>query len=130
MLQTQLQQIAQANSWESRYRFLMKLGSTENLPFDEESKIEENLVSGCESNVWLVAEQHNSKIIIRASSDSKIVRGLLVIILNEIEQHGIEQFDLAGCLTKYHLANHLSESRTNGLQHVYQQILNKYQQND
>ncbi|WP_440904999.1 SufE family protein [Catenovulum sp. SX2] len=129
MLETQLQQVLQANNWESRYRFLMKLGTTDNLPFDEADKTEHNLVSGCESQVWLVCKQLDGQTIIQASSDSKIVRGLLVIILSEISQLGIDKFELAASLNKYHLSNHLSESRANGLNQIHQHILHKIQQN-
>ncbi|WP_016954915.1 SufE family protein [Catenovulum agarivorans] len=129
MLEKQLEQILQANNWESRYRFLMKLGTIDNLPFDEADKIDENLVSGCESKVWLVNKIEHGHPVIKASSDSKIVRGLLVIILHEINLVGLDNFELSTSLNKYHLANHLSESRANGLKQVYQQILHKIQQN-
>ena len=128
MLQTQLQQILDATNWESRYRFLMKLGSAANLPFDETDKIELNLVSGCESSVWLTTKQLNNELLIQATSDSKIVRGLLVIILHELSNTNITGFNLNSCLSKYHLANHLSESRANGLKQVHLQIIQKIRQ--
>ncbi|EWH12290.1 selenocysteine lyase [Catenovulum agarivorans DS-2] len=100
----------------------MKLGTTDNLPFDEQDKQDHNLVAGCESSVWLTVKPPHLIANIRATSDSKIVRGLLVIILYELNQIGIDQFNLSDCLSKYKLANHLSESRTNGLSQVFQQI--------
>lgn len=129
MLQQQLEQILQANNWEARYRLLMKLGTAENLPFDEHHKIDEHLVSGCESKVWLTYKSVEGKHIIQATSDSKIVRGLLVIILNEMNLLGLDRFNLTDSLSKYQLANHLSESRSNGLAQIYRDILDKSQQN-
>lgn len=44
------------DNWEDRYRYLIDLGNR--LPeMDESFLVEENLVKGCTSKVWLVIEK-------------------------------------------------------------------------
>ena len=48
------------DSWEDKYRFVIDLGRE--LPeLSEEHKIPENLVRGCQSQVWLVMDFDESK---------------------------------------------------------------------
>ena len=49
------------DDWSEKYQYLIDLGK--NLPtFNEINRVDENLVKGCQSNVWLHAEIINDKI--------------------------------------------------------------------
>ena len=65
------------DDWEDKYRFLIDLGKA-GPALPSELRIAENLVRGCQSQVWLLgkydAEQHRLKL--RIDSDAHIVRGL------------------------------------------------------
>ena len=44
--------------WMEKYEYIIELGKT--LPMiDDKLKIEENLIKGCQSRVWLNAEHNN-----------------------------------------------------------------------
>ena len=47
--------------WMDKYEYLISLGKE--LPLTEEAKkIEENIIKGCQSRVWLAADMNDSKI--------------------------------------------------------------------
>ena len=61
--------------WSEKYQYLIDLGK--NLPdFNQINRVEENLVKGCQSNVWLHAEIIDDKIIYTAESDAIISKGI------------------------------------------------------
>ncbi|NVK24608.1 MAG: SufE family protein [Gammaproteobacteria bacterium] len=112
-----LVQLAQQSSWDSRYRTIMLLGKK--LPnLNQEMKSDSALVQGCESNVWLHFQWHNNHLQLAASSDAKIVKGLIAIVLaayNNKTREEILSFDIEGYFQQLQLSKNLSPSRTNGL---------------
>ena len=96
------------------------------LPIDRHlSKYE---VFGCESQVWLQCDVVNDRVILLADSQSKIVRGLLAIVFEPIENMSLADildFDLQAYLAELGLSKHLSQSRGNGLHAVVETILAK-----
>ncbi|GHB76652.1 cysteine desulfurase, sulfur acceptor subunit CsdE [Psychrosphaera saromensis] len=117
----------QQNSWEDKFRQLMLLGKKlPQLPI--EYQLEQHLVSGCESKVWLLHEWNNDKLCLIASSDAKIVKGLISVVLaafNNKTQAQIQAFDLESYLAQLNLLNQLSPSRANGLRAIIDKI-NQY----
>ena len=131
--QTALQAFSACPGWEQRARLLMQWG--ERLaPLSDAERCETNRVQGCESQVWLVAEHDGIRWQFRASSDARLLRGLLALLLarvNGLEQSELAQLDLPDWFTQLGLARHLSPSRSNGLQAVLtrmQQLLNTVDQ--
>ena len=120
-----LEQFQSVKSWEDRYRNLMLLGKS--LPVMPDTlKQDESLVSGCESKVWLhlawKASSESSvaqpQLHVAASSDAKIVKGLIVILISAFigkNKQQIKAFNINDYLEKLHLLHHLSPSRVNGL---------------
>jgi cysteine desulfuration protein SufE len=109
------------DNWEDRYRFLIDLGK-KLPPLPENAKTEENLVQGCQSNVWMIAEPKReadeTRIDFIADSDSTIVRGLIAILRNVYSgetPRDILQFDIDALLRRIELDQHLSLGRRNGL---------------
>lgn len=113
-------------SWEDKFRQLMLLGKKlPQLPI--EYQLEQYLVSGCESKVWLLHEWSNDKLCLIASSDAKIVKGLISVVLaafNGKTKAQIQEFDLEGYLAQLNLLNQLSPSRANGLRAIIDKINN------
>ena len=61
--------------------YIMELGSK--LPdFPEEKRIEENIVKGCQSKVWLYANLVDGKVVYVADSNTAITKGLVSILLS------------------------------------------------
>lgn len=118
--QAALDSFGQPMSWEQRARLLMNWGE-QLTPLADSERNEATLVSGCESQVWLVGEQLGDGWHFRASSDARLIRGLLSLLLvrvNGLPAQDLKQLDLADWFTRLGLSRHLSPSRSNGLQAV------------
>jgi cysteine desulfuration protein SufE len=118
-----VEEFALFGDWQDRYEHLIELGKE--LPLiAPEKKTEENIVRGCQSRVWLNAEQQNDLVHFTADSDAMITKGLialLVRVLNdrtpeEILNTPITLIDAIG------LREHLSPNRANGLSAMLDQM--------
>ncbi len=111
-------------SWEQRARMLMQWG--ERLPaLADEDKVEANLVQGCESLVWLVGRLHSGYWQFAASSDARLIRGLVALLLarvNGLSATELQAVDLPGWFEQLGLSRQLSPSRSNGLNAVLQRM--------
>ena len=113
-----------ATGWEAKNRLLVQL--SRQLPdWPAEQKIDAARVAGCESQVWLALTQSGEHYLISADSDSRIVKGLLTLVLTSY--HGktaaeIRQFDFSGWLESLGLQRFLSASRGNGLKAIVTKI--------
>jgi len=63
-----------------KYEYIIDLGKKLE-PLDEKYQIPSNLVHGCTSQVWLICEQVDNKLIFKGTSDAIIVKGLVYMIL-------------------------------------------------
>ncbi|MBK21407.1 MAG: Fe-S metabolism protein SufE [Flavobacteriales bacterium] len=102
--------------WSDKYEYIISLGK-ELSAMKKEDKTEENLVKGCQSQVWLVAKEKNGNVFFEADSDAIISKGicaLLVKVFNgqpasEIVKNNLDFIEKIG------LKEHLSPNRSNGL---------------
>lgn len=106
------------DAWEDRYRFLIDMGR--DLPvFPSDEKTDNNIVTGCQSQVWMIAESKDDEHIeFLADSDSTIVKGLIAILRSVYSGYTpreILSFDVNGLLEQLGLDQHLSMGRRNGL---------------
>ncbi|WP_339079697.1 SufE family protein [Pseudomonas sp. TMP9] len=118
--ETVQQAFAGCPGWEQRARLLIQWGD-QLAPLSEAERCEANRVNGCESSVWLLAEGKGDRWQFRASSDARLLRGLLAVLLarvNGIHQRELAQLDVTDWFGQLGLARHLSPSRSNGLQAV------------
>lgn len=118
--QQALQAFAQCQGWEQRARLLMQWGEQLE-PLDDADKTEANRVHGCESRVWLVADQVEGQWRFKASSDARLLRGLLALLLVRVQglpSTQLAELDLRDWFTQLGLARQLSPSRSNGLHAV------------
>lgn len=121
---TALEAFQAVGSWEQRARLLMQWG--ERLPaLQAEDKVDANLVQGCESLVWLVGQLHDGHWQFAASSDARLIRGLVALLLarvNGLSAVELQAVDLPGWFDQLGLARQLSPSRSNGLNAVLQRM--------
>lgn len=104
--------------WTERYRLLVKLGDTL-VPLQDHERSEENLVPGCLSRVWLVADDDGTggTPTFRGDSDSRIVRGLIAVAFRiyagrtpvELSAH-----DPAKTFERLDLQAHVTRNRRDG----------------
>jgi len=109
--------------WMDKYEHLIELGKSLP-PFDEKSKCEQNLISGCQSRVWLDASYENGVVHFTADSDAIITKGivsLLVRVLSGQTPQAIldAQLEFIDCIG---LRENLSPTRANGLLSMVKQM--------
>lgn len=113
-----------ASGWEARARLLLQWG--ERLaPLSETERIPDNQIRGCDSQVWLVAERREDGWHFRATSEARLVRGLLALLLVRVEgldADAIGALDLNDWFAQLGLSRQLSPSRSNGLNAVLQRL--------
>lgn len=117
-------QLSFFDDWEDRYRYIIDLGR-ELPPMDEEHKREDNLVRGCQSQVWLVPQSREGRLYFDVDSDAFIVKGLLGVVLaayNGKSPEDIRQFDINEYFDELDLMRHLSPTRGSGLQAMVKRV--------
>ena len=111
------------DDWSEKYQYLIDIGKK--LPdFSEINRIDDNLVKGCQSNVWLHAEIIDDKIIYTADSDAIISKGIISILISVFSGQKPDDIVTAKMdfIDKIGLSNHLSQTRANGLLSMVKQI--------
>jgi len=118
-----IKEFAPLEEWFEKYEKLIDLGKK--LPvMDEEYKTEANLMSGCQSSVWITSRLENGRVIFQADSDALIIRGIIAILLKVVNNQppeDISSMDLY-FLDTIGLSSNLSPSRANGLASLVQYI--------
>lgn len=87
-------------------------------PLAEEHKIDQNLVKGCQSKVWLVSSFTDGKMYYQADSNTVITKGVVALLIKVLSGNSpayIINHSLA-FLEKIGLKEMLSSQRANGLQ--------------
>ena len=109
--------------WLDKYNYIIRIGKKLK-PFDDKFKTEENLVPGCQSQVWLKSFKKNGRVQYIADSDSRIIKGLIYLLLrtynNQYPQDIVDT--QLYFLDKISLYSNLSPSRVNGLMIIIKQI--------
>ncbi|MGB6328522.1 MAG: SufE family protein [Halarcobacter sp.] len=85
-----------------KYEYIIDLGKKLE-PFEDEDKIPENIVHGCTSQVWLVCQKKEDKLIFKGTSEAVIVKGLVYIILEIFSNNTIEELKNADMDLVYEL---------------------------
>jgi len=111
------------DDWMERYEYLIELGKS--LPLiDDQYKIEENIIKGCQSKVWLYSKMNDSKIYFTADSDAILTKGLVALLLRVFTNQTPKDILAADSIfiDKIGLKEHLSPTRANGLVSMLKQI--------
>jgi len=107
-----------ADDWEDRYAVLIDMAK-KMPPLVDAEKVPQNIVKGCMSQVWMVAEQDaDGRMQVRADSDALIVRGLIALLLllvNGKPPEDVARMDIGSELEALDLSRHVSVNRRNGL---------------
>jgi cysteine desulfuration protein SufE len=109
--------------WMDKYGYLIELGN-ELKDLDPKEKIDQNLIKGCQSRVWLVAEMENGIINFRGESDAVIVKGLVALLLRVVSGRSAKELleNELHFIDDLGLKQHLSPTRSNGLLAMIKQI--------
>ena len=118
-----IEEFTALDDWMDRYQMLIDLGE-EQAPLADADKTEQNLIDGCQSRVWIVCEEKDGKLHFRADSDALIVKGLVALVLQVVNDHRPDEIYAADLyfIERIGLRDHLSPTRSNGLLAMVKQI--------
>ena len=111
------------DDWMEKYEYIIDLGK--NLPvIEDQYKVEENLIKGCQSRVWLHAEMDDDKVKFTADSDAVITKGIIGLLIQVLNDHSAEEIAKSELyfIDKIGLKEHLSPTRSNGLLSMVKQM--------
>jgi cysteine desulfuration protein SufE len=108
---------------ESTIFYIMELGA--NLEtFPESERKEENIIKGCQSKVWLIADEVDGKVHYQADSNTDITKGLislLIRVLNDRNPEEILKADL-NFIERIGMGSIIGSQRSNGLASMIKQM--------
>ena len=111
-----LDELSVFSNWQERYEYIISLGHGL-APLPSKYRKPENLIKGCQSQVWVGTEVKDGQFIIYADSDSLITKGLIAIFIRllsglsptEVLAADLKKLDASG------LKEHLASTRANAL---------------
>lgn len=118
-----IEEFASFDDWMDKYNFLIEMGKS--LPvIDEKYKIDSNLITGCQSRVWLHSDYEDGIIRFTADSDAVITKGIVNLLIRVFSEHTPDEILSAETefLDEIGLKEHLSPTRSNGLLSMIKQI--------
>jgi cysteine desulfuration protein SufE len=111
------------DDWMDKYNYIIEL--SRDLPvIDPKLKVNGNLISGCQSKVWLDADYADGIITYTADSDAIIIKGIVSLLIRVLSNHTPDEIldtdfyfiDGIG------LRENLSPTRSNGLLSMIKQM--------
>ena len=120
-----VEEFALFDSWDDKYEYIIDLGKK--LPaLEDQYKLDENRVRGCQSTVWLVTDYREGKVYFKADSDSVIVKGLISMLIRVLSGHTTDDILEAKLdfINKIGMNTHLAQTRSNGLLSMVKQMKN------
>ena len=118
-----IEEFALFDDWMDKYEHLIGLGKT--LPLiDPQFKTDQYIIKGCQSKVWLRAEQQDGRVYFWADSDAIITKGIVSVLIRAFS--GLSAQDIVNAppdfIKEIGLNDHLSPTRANGLVSMIKQM--------
>jgi cysteine desulfuration protein SufE len=112
-------------NWEDKYLYVIELGAK--LPaLDDTERQAGNLISGCQSQVWIVMQlDEQGRVEFHGDSDAAIVKGLLAVVFilyHQMTPQQIVELDVRPFFAELALSQHLTPSRSQGLEAMIRAI--------
>lgn len=118
-----IEEFSGLDDWMDRYQLLIDMGG-ETEPLPDSDKVEQNLIDGCQSRVWLVCDEKEGRLYFRAESDALIVKGIVTLLIRVLSGHTPDEILDADLyfIENIGLREHLSPTRSNGLLAMLKQM--------
>lgn len=118
-----VEEFAFLEDWEQKYEYIIDLGK-DLKGLDSAHKTDANLIKGCQSQVWIDAENRDGKLYFNADSDGILPKGIVSLLVSIYSGHSTQEildsdFEFIG---EIGLQEFLSPSRANGLMAMTKQI--------
>lgn len=118
-----VEEFSMFDDWMQRYEYIIELGKS--LPLiDEKYKTDDYIIKGCQSKVWVHAEEKNGNIVFTADSDAILTKGIIGILIRTFSNQPAQAILDAKTdfIDEIGLKEHLSPTRANGLVSMIKQI--------
>ena len=118
-----IEEFAMFDDWMQKYDYLIEL--SKDIPLiSQEYRLNENLIKGCQSKVWLHAQEIDGKVIYTADSDAIITKGIAALLIRVLSQQKAEDIleNEMYFIDAIGLKEHLSMTRSNGLVSMIKQM--------
>ncbi len=111
------------DDWMDKYNYIIEMGK-EIDPLNDDLKIKKYLISGCQSQLWLIANYVEGKINFQVDSDAIITKGIAQMLLRVVNKRTPQEIvdDDFSFIDEIGLKEHLSPTRSNGLTSMIKQI--------
>ena len=118
-----IDEFSMVDDWLDRYTMLIDYGK-DLPPFPAELRTQQNLIDGCQSQVWFTAELRDGCVFYRADSDALLVKGIVALLLRVLSGQPARQIVDADLyfIERIGLKEHLSPTRSNGLNAMLHQM--------
>jgi len=111
------------DDWMDKYNYIIEL--SRDLPvIDPKLKVNDNLIRGCQSKVWLDAAYADGIVTFTADSDAIITKGIVSLLIRVLSNHTPDEIldtDLY-FIDRIGLKQNLSPTRSNGLISMIKQM--------
>jgi cysteine desulfuration protein SufE len=111
------------DDWIQKYDYLIEL--SKDIPLiDEDYRLDENLIKGCQSKVWLHATKENDTVRFTADSDAIITKGIVALLVRVFDGQKCQDIvnNELHFINAIGLKEHLSMTRSNGLVSMIKQM--------
>lgn len=111
------------DDWLDRYQLLIEYGK-ELHSFPPEALTPENLIEGCQSQVWFTARLEEGKVVYNAHSEALLVKGIVALLLRVLNNHTPKEIAESELyfIDEIELREHLSPTRSNGMTAMLKQM--------
>jgi cysteine desulfuration protein SufE len=118
-----IEEFAAFDEWMDKYSYLIEIGNDLD-GFKDEWRLEQNLIEGCQSKVWVHAEMQDDKIIYSADSDAIITKGIIALLIRVLSERTPDEIlnTELNFVEQIGLKDHLSPTRSNGLLAMMKQM--------
>ncbi|MGY6742277.1 MAG: SufE family protein [Cecembia sp.] len=108
---------------ESTIFYIMELGGKLQ-DFPEEERVDENIIKGCQSKVWLTAREENEEVHFLADSNTDITKGLISLLIRVLSGKKPKEILDAELffIDKIGMGNIIGSQRSNGLSAMIKQM--------
>ena len=118
-----IEEFAMLDNWIDRYELLCDYGRSLK-GFPEQQRTKQNLIDGCQSQVWFTAALKDGRVVYQADSDAILVKGIVSLLLRVLNNQPAK--DIANAelyfIKEIGLQEHLSPTRSNGLAAMLHQM--------
>jgi cysteine desulfuration protein SufE len=119
-----LRNFGRCANWEEKYLYIIELGQRLP-PLSEEAHNPENMIQGCQSQVWIVMQTNDDGVIELRATAMRHCKGLIAVVFilyHQMSAQDIVAFDVRPWFEKMALTQHLTPSRSQGLEAMIRAI--------